>query len=315
MEGTPTRKLVSRIAVILALGFCISPFGSPPLALLTGIFIALMLENPFDFLKGKVITVLLQCSVVGLGFGIHISKAIQAGKTGIIFTVFSITATLLLGKLIGKWLKVENKIAYLIACGTAICGGSAIAAVAPIIKAEKDQISVALGTVFILNAIALFIFPPIATYLNLPPFDFGVWCAIAIHDTSSVVGAASKFGAIALESATTIKLTRTLWIIPLAITSSYLYKNKESKVKIPYFILYFVIAMLLNSFIPVIAQLSPYIVGLSRKGLTITLFLIGLGLSPSSLRTVGIKPFIQGVVLWVLISVLSILVIVNHWLV
>jgi len=203
----------------------------------------------------------------------------------------------------GKWLNIEKKTSYLISSGTAICGGSAIAAISPIIKAEEKQISVALGCIFILNSIALFIFPVIGHYLNLSQTQFGLWCAIAIHDTSSVVGAASKYGQHALEVATTVKLARALWIIPVAFMSTFIFKNKSKTVSIPYFIGLFIVAMIANTYIAPVAVISPYLVTVAKAGLTLTLFLIGAGLSRKVLLSVGFKPLLQGVVLWMVISV------------
>ena len=202
----------------------------------------------------------------------------------------------------GKLLKIDKKTSYLVSAGTAICGGSAIAAISPIIKAAEKQISVALGTIFILNSIALFLFPVIGHWLHLSQTEFGLWCAIAIHDTSSVVGAAGKYGSQALEVATTVKLARALWIIPVAFISSFIFKNRGGKIKIPYFIGLFILAMIANTYLPVVQSISMYLVAIARSGLTLTLFLIGCGLSRKVLQSVGFKPLVQGVVLWVLIS-------------
>jgi uncharacterized integral membrane protein (TIGR00698 family) len=241
-------------------------------------------------------------SVVGLGFGMNVHSAMQAGKEGVLFTIASIAGTLLFGYLIGKWLYIDKKTSYLISAGTAICGGSAIAAISPVIKAEEKQISVALGCVFILNSIALLIFPAIGHYFGLSQSQFGLWCAIAIHDTSSVVGAASKYGPHALEVATTVKLARALWIIPAAFLSAFIFKNKSKKISPPYFIGLFVLAMIANTYIHQIARISPYFIAVAKSGLTLTLFLIGAGLSRKVLAAVGVKPMIQGVVLWIAIS-------------
>jgi uncharacterized integral membrane protein (TIGR00698 family) len=294
-----TREVIFILAIIL----CISSIISPPVALLIGLFIALFVGHPYMHLNRKATQILLQFSVVGLGFGMNVSTAMKAGKQGILFTIISITGTLLLGYVIGKVFKIEKKTSYLISTGTAICGGSAIAAVSPIIKAEEKQISVALGVVFILNSIALFLFPFIGHSLHLSQSQFGLWCAIAIHDTSSVVGAASKFGPHSLEVATTVKLARALWIIPISFLSALFFKNKNSKVKMPYFIGLFIVAMFLNTYVPFVKEFSSYIVTAAKAGLTLTLFLIGSGLSKKVLKSVGIKPLLQGVILWVIISV------------
>ena len=306
------RTITTReVIFLLAFVFCLSPLISPPIALLMGLVIAQFIGHPYLHLNHKATHILLQVSVVGLGFGMNVTGAMKAGKEGIVFTIVSIIGTLVIGFAMGKFLKIEKKTSYLISAGTAICGGSAIAAISPIIKAEEKQISVALGTVFILNSIALFLFPFIGHSLNLSQTQFGLWCAIAIHDTSSVVGAANKYGASALEVATTVKLARALWIIPIAFLSTFLFKNKTSKVKIPYFIGLFILAMMVNTYIPFVQQYSRYIVYTSKAGLTVTLFLIGCGLSKKVLQSVGIKPLIQGVVLWAIISVTSLFVITH----
>lgn len=298
-KSITAREVIFFILVVL----CLSPFVSPPVALLLGLIVAQFIGHPYLHLNHKATHILLQVSVVGLGFGMNVTSAMKAGREGIVFTIVSIIGTLVIGYLMGKFLKIDKKSSYLISAGTAICGGSAIAAVSPVIKAEEKQISVALGTVFILNSIALFIFPMIGHALNLSQTQFGLWSAIAIHDTSSVVGAASKYGAQALEVATTVKLARALWIIPVAFLSTFLFKNKGSKVKIPYFIGLFVLAMMANTYIPFVQNFSHYLTGIAKAGLTLTLFLIGCGLNRKLLMSVGFRPLIQGVVLWCIISV------------
>ena len=293
-----TRKVIFILAVVL----CLSPLISPPIALLMGLIIAQFIGHPYLHLNQKATSLLLQISVVGLGFGMNVMSAMKAGKEGILFTIVSIIGTLVIGFLMGKFLKIEKKTSYLISAGTAICGGSAIAAISPVIKAEEKQISVALGTIFILNSIALFLFPVIGHALNLSQTQFGLWCAIAIHDTSSVVGAASKYGAQALEIATTVKLARALWIIPVAFLSTFIFKSKGGKIKIPYFIGLFILAMIANTYIPFVAHYSHYLTAIAKAGLTLTLFLIGCGLSRKVLQSVGFKPLLQGVVLWIIIA-------------
>jgi uncharacterized integral membrane protein (TIGR00698 family) len=267
-----------------------------------GLIIAQFIGHPYLHLNHKATHILLQVSVVGLGFGMNVTSALKAGKEGILFTIVSIIGTLVIGFFMGKFLKIEKKTSYLISAGTAICGGSAIAAISPVIKAEEKQISVALGTIFILNSAALFLFPFIGHQLNLSQSQFGMWCAIAIHDTSSVVGAASKYGPQALEIATTVKLARALWIIPVAFLSTFIFKNKESKIKIPYFIGLFVLAMIANTYIPFVQQYNHYLTNIAKAGLTLTLFLIGCGLNRKTISSVGFKPLIQGVILWVIIA-------------
>jgi uncharacterized integral membrane protein (TIGR00698 family) len=291
-----------KVIFILCIVFCVTPFASTAVALLLGLVIAQFTGHPYLHLNHKATHILLQASVVGLGFGMNVHSALQAGKEGILFTIASITGTLVFGYLMGRWLNIEKKTSFLISSGTAICGGSAIAAISPVIKAEEKQISVALGCVFILNSIALFIFPFIGHHLHLSQTQFGLWCAIAIHDTSSVVGAASKYGAHALEVAATVKLARALWIVPVAFMSTFIFKNKSKKVSLPYFIGLFLLAMIANTYIPAVKIASPYFIAIAKAGLTLTLFLIGAGLSRKVLLSVGFRPLLQGVVLWIAIS-------------
>lgn len=294
-----TVSLTTReVIFLLAFVFCLTPLITPPVALLMGLVIAQFVGHPYLHLNHKATHLLLQISVVGLGFGMNVTSAIHAGSQGLLFTVASITGTLFFGYLFGKWLKIDRKTSYLIAAGTAICGGSAIAAISPVIKAEEKQISVALGTIFILNSLALFLFPFVGHLLHLTQTQFGLWSAIAIHDTSSVVGAASKYGTEALQVATTVKLARALWIIPLSLLSSF----DKKKVKIPLFIGFFIVAMVLNTYVPFVQEYGHYVVDISKAGLTLTLFLIGCGLNAKVLRAVGIRPFVQGILLWVIIA-------------
>ena len=296
---------------IICVVFCLTPIASPALALLAGLVIAQLIGHPYLHLNHKATHLLLQLSVVGLGFGMNVHSALHAGKQGVLFTVASITATLILGYFTGKWLNIEKKTSFLISSGTAICGGSAIAAISPVIKAEEKQISVALGCVFVLNSIALFVFPVVGHYLNLSQTQFGLWCAIAIHDTSSVVGAAGKYGVHALEVATTVKLARALWIIPVTFIAAGFFKNPSKKIKIPYFIGLFILAMIANTYIPQISVVSPYLIIVAKAGLTLTLFLIGAGLSRAVILKVGFKPLLQGMVLWVGISAAALYAVIH----
>lgn len=279
---------------------------SPPIALLLGVVMVNVFGNPFVEFNNKAITYLLQFSVIGLGFGMNATTAFSAGKEGFLLTIFSIFSTLILGTLLGKWLKTDKKTSHLISCGTAICGGSAIAAISPVIKSSKNQTSIALGVIFILNSVALFVFPFIGHQLDLSQKDFGLWCAIAIHDTSSVVGAANKYGPEALQIATTVKMARALWIIPISLLTAAIFKNKSqngnTKIKIPYFIGFFIVAMLFNSYVPSTAVVAPHIVNIAKIGLTITLFLIGATLNINTLKSVGVKPLLQGIFLWIFIA-------------
>lgn len=300
------RRISAREFIFIAVAvLCLTPLISPPVALLLGLVVAQYIGHPYLHLNHKATHILLQFSVVGLGFGMNVHSALKAGKEGMLFAVVSITGTLVGGFIIGRILKIEKKTTHLISAGTAICGGSAIAAVAPVIRAEEKQISVALGTIFILNSVALFLFPFVGHQLNLSQTQFGLWCALAIHDTSSVVGAAGKYGQQALEVATTVKLARALWIIPVAFLSAFLFKNKTSRVKIPWFIGLFVMALVVNTYIPFVQQNSHYLVALAKAGLTLTLFLIGSGLSKKVLLSVGVRPLFLGILLWLAVSLTS----------
>ncbi|MFV8343251.1 YeiH family protein [Flavobacterium sp. XS2P39] len=301
--------LQQQIIFVALLLFCMTSIVSPPIALLLGLIVANLSGHPFLDLNHKATNILLQVSVVGLGFGMNLNSALSAGKEGFLFTIGSISSTLILGIFLGRWLKLENKTAHLISCGTAICGGSAIAAIAPVIKSDEKQTSVALGVIFILNSVGLFLFPAVGDWLDLSQKEFGLWCAIAIHDTSSVVGAASKFGPEALQIATTVKLARALWIIPVALLTAVIFKNKSSKIKIPYFIGLFILATAMNTYVPQTAIIAPYLVVIAKIGLTLTLFLIGAGLNRNILKSVGVKPFFQGLLLWIFIAILTLVTI------
>ncbi|AOW10066.1 YeiH family protein [Flavobacterium gilvum] len=300
---------LQQIIFVLLLLVCLFPVISPPIALLLGLIVANLSGHPFLHLNHKATNILLQASVIGLGFGMNVNSAVAAGKEGFLFTVGSIAVTITLGSLLGKWLKIQKKTSHLISCGTAICGGSAIAAIAPVIKSDEKQTSVALGVIFILNTIALFVFPVVGHWLQMSQNEFGLWCAIAIHDTSSVVGAASKYGPEALQVATTVKLARALWIIPVALVTAVVFKNNASKVKIPYFIGLFILAMICNTYFSPFASVTPYLVSIAKIGLTVTLFLIGAGLNSCVLKSVGVFPLLQGVLLWVSIAVGTLLAI------
>lgn len=301
--------LVVAISLLLLIDYLpnVDSYVSPPIALFLGLLFALLFGQAYPKFNKKVSKKLLQYSVVGLGFGMNLQASLQSGKEGMAFTIVSVVGTMLIGWLIGrKLLKVERDTSYMISSGTAICGGSAIAAVGPVLKAKDTEMSVALGTVFILNAIALFVFPIMGHALDMTQQQFGMWAAIAIHDTSSVVGAGAAYGEEALQVATTIKLTRALWIIPLALATSFIYKSKGQKISIPWFILFFVLAMIFNTYVLSTTEIGTtighYINDFARKSLTITLFFIGASLSSDVLKSVGIKPLIQGVLLWIIIS-------------
>lgn len=296
------KKLLLQLLFLALAVLSFSPLVSPPIALLFGIL--------FVNIFGKVLETdtfvkkLLQYSIIGLGFGINLNTAIEAGSQGFLFTVSTIALVMIFGLLLAKILKIDKTIAQLISAGTAICGGSAIAAVAPILKANSKQTSVALGIVFVLNAVALFIFPEIGHFFNLTQNQFGIWSAIAIHDTSSVVGAAIKYGNEALQIATTVKLARALWIIPLAFLIS-IFTKSEGKIKIPYFIGFFVLAILAGTYLPFLQNFNSIISEISRDTLKVALFLIGAGLSLQNLKNIGIKPLLLGIILWIFISSIS----------
>ncbi|RGN43385.1 MULTISPECIES: YeiH family protein [unclassified Bacteroides] len=284
-----------------------SEWVTPPVALFVGLAFALICGQAHPKFNKKTSKYLLQYSVVGLGFGMNLQASLASGKEGMEFTIISVVGTMLIGWFIGKrMLRVDRDTAYLISSGTAICGGSAIAAVGPVLKANDSSMSVALGTIFILNAIALFVFPAIGHALDLSQQQFGTWAAIAIHDTSSVVGAGAAYGKEALEVATTIKLTRALWIIPLALVTSFIFKGDGKKISIPWFIFFFILAIVVNTYLlDSVPQVGHEIARFARKGLTITLFFIGASLSMDVVRQVGIRPMIQGILLWLVISVSS----------
>ncbi|HUR96788.1 MAG TPA: putative sulfate exporter family transporter [Pyrinomonadaceae bacterium] len=303
--------MLQKALFILLIIFILTPFGSPPLALALGLVVALTFGTPYPHLNGKPTRLLLQASVVLLGFGMNLKSIYEAGKDGILLTIVTIFGTLALGYLIGRLLKVRGRISALISAGTAICGGSAIAAAAPGIEAEPEQISISLGTVFVLNAVALFLFPTIGHGLGLSQHQFGIWAAIAIHDTSSVVGAGAAYGAEALATATTIKLARALWIAPVALMLMYLYRrrypNAKAHIAIPWFILIFLLAVVARTYAPPWIQPSVFdsLVNLAKAGMTVTLFLIGTSLTLESVKTTRWRPLFQGAILWILVSTIS----------
>lgn len=295
--------MIRKATFVALLLFCLTPWCSPPIALALGLALALTVGSPFK--TSKQTKLLLQASVIGLGFGMNLGTVLEAGRTGIVFTLATIAGTLILGYFLGRALGISPGTTHLISSGTAVCGGSAIAAVAPIVGASDEEISVSLGTVLILNSIALFIFPAIGNALHLTQTQFGVWSAIAIHDTSSVVGAGAAYGAEALQVATTVKLTRALWILPLALATALAFRRRSAKVAIPWFILFFVLASVVRTYIPAPEELWAFLVRAARVGLTVTLFLIGSALSRRSLASVGFRPLILGILLWVAISAVA----------
>jgi uncharacterized integral membrane protein (TIGR00698 family) len=254
---------------------------------------------------------LLQVSVVGLGFGMNLQVILRTGKASFVYTFAGIVAALLLGQWLGRALGVQPKASYLISTGTAICGGSAIAAVAPITEATEEQIAVSLGTVFVLNSVALLLFPPVGSALHLSQAQFGLWSALAIHDTSSVVGAAAKYGTLALAIATTVKLARALWIVPVALGTA-IFRKSRARIQWPWFIAFFCLAAMLNTYLPAGGSFYPWLFRLGRIGLTLTLFLIGSGVSKDTLRQVGFRPLLQGILLWLAVASISLLLIMKN---
>ncbi|MEO8215597.1 MAG: putative sulfate exporter family transporter [Acidobacteriota bacterium] len=297
-----------RLAFLVLLLFSASPWGSPPLALLLGIGFGLTFPHPWLSESQRFSRLLLQASVVGLGFGMNLYEVIKAGSSGFLYTAVGISFALLLGTLLGRILSIDPVSAFLISVGTAICGGSAIAAVAPITEASDEQISVSLATVFLLNSVALLTFPPIGVALGMTQQQFGLWAALAIHDTSSVVGAAAKFGAVALAVGTTVKLARALWIVPLALITAAVRRSK-AKIRLPWFILFFVIAACVNSWLPAGRGIYSFLYGAARIGLTVTLFLIGSNISRQALRKVGPRPLMMALALWAVVGVTTLLLI------
>lgn len=306
------RKKLSFLYLLLPL-LCMCSFVTAPMALFCGILLAfLKIERPFEFKKYS--SPLLQYSVVLMGFGMSLQQVIEVSSKGIILTACSVLLVFLFGVLLGRLLKVDRNTAMLISSGTAICGGSAIAAVSPIIKAKDNQISFALTVVFVLNALALFIFPPIGRALNMGEVDFGYWSAIAIHDTSSVVGAGAAYGPDALQTAVTVKLARTLWIIPLSFLVLFINRKHDAnkgKIKIPWFILYFVVAILIAFLLPQFSELYTNLAFLGRRGMVVALFMIGCGFSVEDLKKAGWRSFVLGVLLWIVIAVSSFLLFIN----
>jgi uncharacterized integral membrane protein (TIGR00698 family) len=310
--------MTARILFILLLAFSLTPWASPPIALALGLALGLTFGNPFGRRTRRFSRSLLQFCVIGLGFGMNLYEVVKAGRSGFVYTAMGITFALALGMMLQSVLKVDRTAGFLIAAGTAICGGSAIAAVGPVAGADEEEMSVALGTVFILNSVALVIFPAIGTAMHLSQSQFGLWAALAIHDTSSVVGAAAKYGAVALAIGTTVKLARALWIVPLTLGTAAIKRRNgtatKARIQWPWFIAFFMLAAVLNSFVPAGAPVFHGLYAAGKLGLTATLFLIGCGVSRATLRQVGARPLIQGVLLWIVVAVTSIALIRAGWI-
>jgi uncharacterized integral membrane protein (TIGR00698 family) len=300
---------------IFFIGLIIAASGlvSPPVALAGGLIYGFSFLHPFHVEAKNLSKLLLQASVVGLGFGMDLQQVMQAGRSGFIYTAGSISIALLLGWGLGRLLRVKQRISYLISAGTAICGGSAIAAIAPITNASQEEIAVSLGTVFVLNSVALLTFPAIGTALHMTQSQFGLWAALAIHDVSSVVGATAKYGAVALTVGTTVKLARALWIVPISVGTAMANKSK-ARIQWPWFILFFCLAAVFNTYVRYFQPAYPVLKHLGGIGLTVTLFLIGTGLSMKTLRDVGVRPFLQGILLWIFVAVGSLTLIRGGWI-
>ena len=305
--------MLQRIVFLLCLLVSASGFVSPPVALAIGLVFGLALPHPFSRASRKLSKFLLQASVVGLGFGMNLHQVVHAGRSGFVYTMLGISFALLAGMGLGALLRVQRVPAFLISTGTAICGGSAIAAVGPITQASDEEMAVALGTVFVLNSAALLIFPIIGAALKLTQMQFGLWAALAIHDTSSVVGAAAKYGAEALAIATTVKLARALWIAPLSLATA-MVRGARAKIQWPWFIALFCLATVCNTYLPTGANAYALAVKLAKIGLTVTLFLIGSGISVATIRRVGHRPLLLGIILWLLVSVVSLSLIRIGWI-
>jgi uncharacterized integral membrane protein (TIGR00698 family) len=321
-------QLLSKIIFLVALALSFTGILSPPVALLAGILFGLSFTHPYPSASRTAARVLLQVSVVALGFGMNLHEVLKAGRSGFVYTALGISFALVLGLTLGKLLRVRGNSSFLITTGTAICGGSAIAAMGPILQADEEEMAVSLGTIFILNSVALLIFPPIGNALQLSQSQFGLWAALAIHDTSSVVGAATKYGAQALVIATTVKLARALWIVPLALITAAIKRARAQRaaaaaferdtaevgasagdagvrMQFPWFILFFLLAAVANTYLPAQHAASKTFFTLGRFGLTATLFLIGTGISRATLKEVGWRPLLQGVLLWLGVGLTS----------
>lgn len=319
MEKSVTNKFgIAKYIYITLIALILIPFDtfglpniSAPIALALGLVFAFIFENPCPKFNKKTSKYLLQVAVVCLGFNMNLQESLKSGADGMMFTIVSVIGVMVLGVMFGYWLHINRKTAYLISSGTAICGGSAIAAVGPVVKADSNEMGVALGVIFILNSIALFIFPPLGHLFDMTQTQFGTWAAIAIHDTSSVVGAGEIFGETALQTATLIKLTRALWIIPLAFATMFIFRDKTGKVSIPWFIFIFVAAMIVNTYVALPTWFVDTMVWIARRGMVVTLFLIGASLTLKMIKTVGVKPLLLAVALWVIISISSFFIVIN----
>ena len=303
----------SKILFVLGLVFCLTPWASPPLALVAGLFFGAIASHPYPGESRQISKYLLQAAVVGLGFGMNLQQVLRVGRSGFLYTAVGIAFALILGTTIGKLVKVHPRAAFLISTGTAICGGSAIAAIGPVVGATEDEMSVSLGTIFLLNSVALLTFPAIGAALRLSQTQFGLWAALAIHDTSSVVGACAKYGLPALAIGTTVKLARALWIVPVTVATA-MKERSKTRIQWPWFILFFCLAAMANTYLLAGLPVYHFLSNMGKLMLIFTLFLVGATLSPAALRKVGPRPLIQGVLLWIVVAVASLLAIRAGWI-
>ena len=303
----------SKILFVLGLAFCLTPWASPPLALVAGLFFGAIASHPYPGESRQISKYLLQAAVVGLGFGMNLQQVLRVGRSGFLYTAVGIAFALILGTTIGRLVKVHPRAAFLISTGTAICGGSAIAAIGPVVGATEDEMSVSLGTIFLLNSVALLTFPAIGAALRLSQTQFGLWAALAIHDTSSVVGACAKYGLPALAIGTTVKLARALWIVPVTVATA-MKERSKTRIQWPWFILFFCLAAMANTYLLAGLPVYHFLSNMGKLMLIFTLFLIGATLSPAALRKVGPRPLIQGVLLWIVVAVASLLAIRAGWI-
>jgi uncharacterized integral membrane protein (TIGR00698 family) len=311
--GESIKSIILKTLFFAGLIISASGFVTPPIALTVGIIFGLSVPHPLPADSKDLSRFLLQASVVALGFGMNLSEVLKVGRSGFVYTAIGISFALAVGLFLGKLLHVGENSSFLITAGTAICGGSAIAAVGPILHADEQEMAVALGTIFILNSVALLIFPPIGHALSMTQQQFGLWAALAIHDTSSVVGASSKYGPATLVVGTTVKLARALWIVPLALVTAAV-KRSSSRVKLPWFILFFCLAAVINTYVQAAHSFSQLLFTLGRYGLTATLFLIGTSISLRAIREVGWRPLAQGIVLWAIVALTSLYFIRIGWI-
>jgi uncharacterized integral membrane protein (TIGR00698 family) len=304
---------VSRNLFFIGIILAASGLVSPPVALAGGLLFGFFVDHPFHSSAKQLSKFLLQASVVGLGFGMDLRQILRVGRSGFVYTAASICIALFAGWALGRLLKVRRTTSFLISAGTAICGGSAIAAIAPITEASEEEIAVSLGTIFVLNSVALLAFPVIGTLLHMTQSQFGLWAALAIHDTSSVVGATAKYGALALAIGTTVKLARALWIVPLSVGTA-IAKKSKARIHWPWFILFFCLAAVANTYFRPFDSVYPVLKHLGIIGLTVTLYLIGTGLSKATLRQVGLRPLLQGILLWFIVAMGSLALIHRGWI-